>query len=234
MSQKRKRKQLKNIIDIADYYPKKIIHNTPKTENQKEYYNLIQSNHTDIILGVGPSGTGKTLLAVESAIQGYMDKRFNKIVITRPAVSIDEQHGFLPGNLNQKMEPWVQPIIDVFNNHFYPHEVDKMIAQGDIEIAPLAYMRGRTFKDAFIIGDEMQNATASQMKMLLTRIGDRSKMVITGDLAQADREHKNGLLDFIKLMREGTSHRICLQEFDRTDVQRHPVVKEVLRLYRDY
>ena len=156
MSQKRKRKQLKNIIDIADYYPKKIIHNTPKTENQKEYYNLIQSNHTDIILGVGPSGTGKTLLAVESAIQGYMDKRFNKIVITRPAVSIDEQHGFLPGNLNQKMEPWVQPIIDVFNNHFYPHEVDKMIAQGDIEIAPLAYMRGRTFKDAFIVGDEMQ------------------------------------------------------------------------------
>ena len=109
-----------------------------------------------------------------------------------------------------------------------------MIAQGDIEIAPLAYMRGRTFKDAFIVGDEMQNATASQMKMLLTRIGDRSKMVITGDLAQADREHKNGLLDFIKLMREGTSHRICLQEFDRSDVQRHPVVKEVLRLYRDY
>ena len=132
------------------------------------------------------------------------------------------------------MEPWVQPIIDVFNNHFYVHEVDKMIAQGDIEIAPLAYMRGRTFKDAFIIGDEMQNATASQMKMLLTRIGDRSKMVITGDLAQADREHKNGLLDFIRLMRDGASHRICLQEFDRSDVQRHPVVKEVLRLYRDY
>ena len=234
MSSKRKQKKLKNIIEIADYYPKKIVHNTPKTENQKEYFNLIQSNHTDIILGVGPSGTGKTLLAVESAIRGYQDKRFDKIVITRPAVSIDEQHGFLPGSLNQKMEPWVTPIIDVFQNHFYKHEVEKMVAQGDIEIAPLAYMRGRTFKDAFIIGDEMQNATSSQFKMLLTRIGDRSKMVITGDLAQADREHKNGLLDFIRLMRDGASHRICLQEFDRSDVQRHPVVKEVLRLYRDY
>ena len=95
MSSKRKQKKLKNIIEIADYYPKKIVHNTPKTENQKEYYNLIASNHTDIILGVGPSGTGKTLLAVESAIRGYQDKRFDKIVITRPAVSIDEQHGFL-------------------------------------------------------------------------------------------------------------------------------------------
>ena len=153
-------------------------------------------------------------------------------MITRPAVSIDEQHGFLPGNLNQKMEPWVQPIIDVFNNHFYPHEVDKMIAQGDIEIAPLAYMRGRTFKHSWIIADEMQNATQEQTKMLLTRIGQGSKIVVTGDLAQHDRGYSNnGLKDFLNKFNADNYNTISHVQFTKKDVERHPVVADVLQIY---
>ena len=154
------------------------------------------------------------------------------MVVTRPAISVDEQHGFLPGTLQEKMAPWTRPIFDVFEEYYSPEQIEYMVNDNKVEIAPLAYMRGRTFKDAFIIADEMQNATDSQMKMLLTRIGDNSKIVVTGDLDQHDRGYEsNGLKCFIERMKSHTSDRIKLVEFNRSDVERHPVVSEVLGIY---
>ncbi len=148
-------------------------------------------------------------------------------------VSADEDLGFLPGTLEQKMAPWTRPIFDVFREYFYANEIESMIQEGVIEISPLAYMRGRTFKDAYIIADEMQNATPNQMKMLLTRIGTGSKMVVTGDLAQADRLKDNGLLDFIGHLKDFESKRINVVEFQQKDIERHQAVKEVLQVYGD-
>jgi phosphate starvation-inducible PhoH-like protein len=156
----------------------------------------------------------------------------DKIVVTRPAVSVDEQHGFLPGTLEQKMEPWTKPIFDVFAEYYYQKEISGMLSEGVIEISPLAYMRGRTFKSAYIIADEMQNATPSQMKMLLTRIGEHSRMVVTGDLQQADRMNHNGLLDFTnKVENKPNLKHIGVCRFDKGDVERHEAVKEILDIY---
>jgi phosphate starvation-inducible PhoH-like protein len=157
----------------------------------------------------------------------------DKIIVTRPAVSADEDLGFLPGTLEEKMAPWTRPIFDVFREYFYAGEIEGMIKEGVIEISPLAYMRGRTFKNAYIIADEMQNATPNQMKMLLTRIGSESKMVVTGDLAQADRIKDNGLIDFVtQIQRKDTKH-IDVCNFKQGDIERHEVVKEVLEIYGD-
>ena len=165
------------------------------------------------------------------AIRAFKEKQVDKIVITRPAVSVDEKHGYLPGNLEQKMEPWTRPIFDVFAEYFFKHEIKGMIEEDVIEIAPLAYMRGRTFKNAFIIADEMQNATPSQMKMLLTRIGKGSRMVVTGDLQQADRMTSNGLLDFTQKVKSKNLDRLAVCNFEKGDVERHEAVKEVLDIY---
>ena len=149
-------------------------------------------------------------------------------------MSVDEQHGFLPGNLVKKMEPWTRPIFDCFEEYYTPHEINNMIMDNKIEVAPLAYMRGRTFKDAWIIADEMQNATPSQMKMLLTRIGTGSKFVITGDLNQHDRGYEeNGLSDFISHLRSANSDMIGLVEFRNGDIERHRAVSEVLAIYNN-
>jgi len=159
---------------------------------------------------------------------------FDKIIITRPAVSVDEQHGFLPGDLNEKMEPWTKPIFDVFTENFNAREIENFVKEGVIETSPLAYMRGRTFKNAVIVADEMQNATPSQMKMLLTRLGQGSKMVVTGDLQQADRPSTNGLLEFLHLYNNFQGHRyVDLVEFNIEDVERHEAVKEILSIYGD-
>ena len=139
----------------------------------------------------------------------------------------------MPGTLEEKMAPWTRPIFDVFREYFYSGEIESMIKEGVIEISPLAYMRGRTFKDAYIIADEMQNATPNQMKMLLTRIGTNSKMVVTGDLAQADRLKDNGLIDFIRHLEERQSERISTVRFHKGDIERHEAVKEVLAIYGD-
>ena len=183
---------------------------------------------------MGPAGTGKTLLGVLSAIDAYNNGACEKIVVTRPAVSVDEQHGFLPGTLVEKMAPWTRPIFDVMEEYWSPKTIESMIEDNVIEIAPLAYMRGRTFKNSWIIADEMQNATSSQMKMLLTRIGDNSKIIVTGDLAQHDRgfEH-NGLKEFINLLRQKQSDLIGVVEFTTNDVERHVAVTEVLTTYGD-
>ena len=187
-----------------------------------------------IVFAIGPAGTGKTMLAVQWAIDQLKYGDIDKIVITRPAVSVDEQHGFLPGDLNQKMEPWTKPIMDVFSENYNAREITNMITEGVIEVSPLAYMRGRTFKNAVIIADEMQNATPSQMKMLLTRLGQRSKMVVTGDLQQADRPSNNGLLEFLQLFKDFKNNRyVDVCHFTVGDVERHEAVKEILAIYKD-
>ena len=187
----------------------------------------------DIVFGIGPAGTGKTMLAVQAAVKSFFEREVDKIIVTRPAVSADEDLGFLPGTLEEKMAPWTRPIFDVFREYFYANEIESMIKEGVIEISPLAYMRGRTFKDSYIIADEMQNATPNQMKMLLTRIGQGSKMVVTGDLAQADRLKDNGLIDFVNHLEKSNTQHIAVCNFAQGDIERHEAVKEVLEIYGD-
>lgn len=205
----------------------------PKNLAQEDYLALLDDPSKDIVFASGPAGTGKTMIAVLAAIRALKTGQVEKVVVTRPAVSVDEQHGFLPGTLVEKMAPWTRPIFDVFEEYYSPKEIEAMIAENIIEIAPLAYMRGRTFKNAWIIADEMQNATPNQMKMLLTRIGTGSRIIVTGDLAQHDRGYdNNGLKDFIHRISDRTP-RIGAVLFDQGDVERHPTVKEVLNLYGD-
>lgn len=224
-----------NLIQIKSYFKRKQqVDIVPRNVAQETYIELLKNPKKYIVFAIGPAGTGKTMLAVQMAIKLYKEQVINKIIVTRPAVSVDEDHGFLPGTLNQKMEPWTRPIFDVFEEYYHPKEIQGMLEDGVIEISPLAYMRGRTFKNAFIVADEMQNATPSQMKMLLTRIGEGSRMVVTGDLNQADRPKENGLLDFCKLYSEGGDYRmLAMAYFEAKDVERHPVVREVLKVYKE-
>jgi phosphate starvation-inducible PhoH-like protein len=206
----------------------------PKNLNQESYLLKLNDPSKMIIFAIGPAGTGKTMLAVQWAIDQLKYGSADKIIITRPAVSVDEEHGFLPGDLNEKMAPWTRPIMDVFAENFNAREITNMITEGVIETSPLAYMRGRTFKNAVVIADEMQNATPSQMKMLLTRLGVGSKMVVTGDLQQADRPSNNGLLEFLQLYNDfRDQHYVDICHFDVSDVERHEAVKEILAIYGD-
>ncbi len=206
----------------------------PKNLSQEDYLIKLSNPNKLIVFAIGPAGTGKTMLAVQWAIDELKDGSINKIIITRPAVSVDEEHGFLPGDLNEKMAPWTRPIMDVFAENFNAREIASMIEEGVIETSPLAYMRGRTFKNAVIIADEMQNATPSQMKMLLTRLGTGSKMVVTGDLQQADRPSNNGLLEFLNLYNGFKNHQyVDMCHFTTSDIERHEAVKEILHIYGD-
>jgi len=206
----------------------------PKNLSQETYLLKLNNPEKMIIFAIGPAGTGKTMLGVQWAIDQLKNGASDKVIITRPAVSVDEQHGFLPGDLNQKMEPWTKPIMDVFAENYNAKEIAHMLEEGVIEISPLAYMRGRTFKNAVVVADEMQNATPSQMKMLLTRLGQNSKMVVTGDLQQADRPSTNGLLEFLQLFNNFADHRyVDLVHFTVGDVERHEAVKEILAIYGD-
>jgi phosphate starvation-inducible PhoH-like protein len=206
----------------------------PKNLSQENYLLKLNDSQKMIIFAIGPAGTGKTMLAVQWAIDQLKYGSADKIIITRPAVSVDEEHGFLPGDLNEKMAPWTKPIFDVIAENFNAREIENFIKEGVIETSPLAYMRGRTFKNAVVVADEMQNATPSQMKMLLTRLGTGSKMVVTGDLQQADRPSNNGLLEFLGLYNNFQGHRyVDLVKFDVQDVERHEAVKEILSIYGD-
>jgi phosphate starvation-inducible PhoH-like protein len=225
-----------NLIQIKPYLKRKQeVSIIPRNVSQETYLELLKNPRKYIVFAIGPAGTGKTMLAVQMAIKLLKEGEIRKIVVTRPAVSVDEDHGFLPGTLNQKMEPWTKPIFDVFEEYYHPRDIQNMLEDGVIEISPLAYMRGRTFKHSFIIADEMQNATPSQMKMLLTRLGDNSRMIVTGDLNQADRPRENGLLEFCNLYDDKTTdcRMIALAKFETKDVERHPVVREVLKLYKE-
>lgn len=222
-----------NVVNINTFQKQKTVHIIPRNRNQEAYVLTLLDPKKDIIFGIGPAGTGKTLLAVQVAVKYFKEGAIDKIIVTRPAVSVDEDLGFLPGTLEQKMAPWTRPIFDVLREYFNAREIEGMIEEGIIEIAPLAYMRGRTFKNAFIIADEMQNATPNQMKMLLTRIGEGSKMAVTGDLNQADRLKDNGLIDFIKQLESKNASRLDIVQFTQGDIERHEAVKEVLQIYGD-
>jgi phosphate starvation-inducible protein PhoH and related proteins len=230
---KRTNPNFDNVVDINVHQKKSQVNILPRNKNQETYVLSLLDPTKDIVFGVGPAGTGKTLLAVQVAVKLFKQGDIDKIIVTRPAVSVDEDLGFLPGTLEDKMAPWTRPIFDVLREYFNAREIEGMIAEGIIEIAPLAYMRGRTFKKSFILADEMQNATPNQMKMLLTRLGQHSMMAVTGDLAQADRLKDNGLIDFTKLLESAGSERLDIVQFAQGDIERHEAVAEVLRVYGD-
>lgn len=218
-----------NVVKLGNRSYKRV-EMLPRNTAQEVYVEALLEKR--MVFAVGPAGTGKTLLAVLRAIKALREQEVTKIILTRPAVSVDEKHGFLPGDLNAKMEPWTRPIFDVFEEYYGLPDTKRMLDEGTIEIAPLGFMRGRTFKNAYVIADEMQNATPDQTKMLLTRIGEGSSMVITGDLKQHDRGFdKNGLKDFLEryALNEKNSMAVC--HFGRQHIERDPLVAEVLELY---
>jgi phosphate starvation-inducible PhoH-like protein len=212
----------------------------PRGENQEKYVSYLQDPNIQMVLGVGPAGCGKTLFACHSAIQQLKQGKIEKIIMTRPLISVDKEDiGYLPGNLANKMDPWTRPIFDILQEFFTKRDIDSMVNSGVIEISPLAYMRGRTFKNAFVIADEMQNSSPNQMLMTTTRIGKGSKLIITGDVKQSDRtDSENGLLDLITKIKEYKSHTmsetipgIRLVQLNETDIERSPLVSTILQVY---
>ena len=199
---------------------------------QEKYLRSLKNPNLKIVIATGPAGTGKTLLGVEQGVRNFLLGNFQKIIFTRPVVSVDEDIGYLPGTLEEKMAPWIRPIHDILYQFITPKEVESLIEEKIIEICPLGFMRGRTFKHTWIVADEMQNSSVSQMKMLLTRLGENSRLVITGDLDQTDRADSiNGLEDFLDKMRGRRSESISSIEFDKANIERETVVKEVLEIY---
>lgn len=205
----------------------------PKNQNQQEYVNYLNNNNNKILISSGPAGCGKTLFVCQKAMVDFKSEKIRKIIITRPVVCVDEELGFLPGSIVKKMDPWTKPIFDTFLDFYSKSELDLLVKNEQIEICPLAFMRGRTFKNTFIIADEMQNSSPKQMKMLLTRLGDNSRIVITGDLEQTDIGIENGLWDFINKLNNwnNTSELIHQVIFNRDDIERSIAVKNVLDIY---
>ena len=204
----------------------------PKNKSQEYYHSQLKHKNKKIVVATGPAGTGKTLFATEWGVRNFLLGNYEKLIFTRPSVSVDEDLGYLPGTLEEKMAPWVRPIYDILYTFITPKEVTTLMEDKIIEIAPLGYMRGRTFKKCWIVADEMQNSSISQMKMLMTRLGENSRLIITGDLEQYDRiQEINGLDDFLDKFKGKRSSSITSVEFQRTDIQREEVVKEVLDIY---
>ena len=204
----------------------------PKTIGQKRYCNLISQN--TITIGVGPAGTGKTYLAVAMAVTAFRSTQVNRIILTRPAVEAGEKLGFLPGDLQSKVDPYLRPLYDALFDMLGAETYQKYVERGNIEVAPLAYMRGRTLDEAFIILDEAQNTTSEQIKMFLTRLGNESRMVITGDITQIDLPDtkKSGLVEAIKVLR-GIDD-IEIHRFTEKDVVRHRLVQDIIKAYEKY
>jgi phosphate starvation-inducible PhoH-like protein len=204
----------------------------PRTQNQKIYVEYLTNPKVSIVGGVGPAGSGKTLFACHAAVSALKSGNVDKIVITRPLISVDEEElGFLPGSITNKMDPWTRPIFDILGEFYSTNQIKSMVENRIVEISPLAYMRGRTFKRSFIIADEMQNSSPNQMLMMLTRIGENSKLVITGDLKQSDRSGINGLLDFTEKLKSSEDSLIKIIELNNVDVQRSLVVSHILDIY---
>ena len=204
----------------------------PKTINQKKYVDAIDAN--TVIFGIGPAGTGKTYLAMAKAVQALQSHEVNRIILTRPAVEAGERLGFLPGTLNEKIDPYLRPLYDALHDMLEPETIPKLMEAGTIEVAPLAYMRGRTLNDAFIILDEAQNTTMAQIKMFLTRMGTNTKMIVTGDLTQIDlpREQKSGLRVALDILNNVKG--IATVRFDQKDIVRHKLVTRIVNAYEAY
>jgi phosphate starvation-inducible protein PhoH len=231
------RSSKKTILDlefdsIIQNQSKYIPHYKPRGSNQQKYVRYLNNPDISLIIGCGPAGTGKTLFACATAVQELKYGNVNKIVLTRPVVNVEEDIGHLPGTIHNKTHTWTRPIFDIFEEFYSTKDIDAMIHSGIIEISPLAFMRGRTFKNAFIIADEMQNSSPNQMFMLTTRIGQGSRMVIIGDIKQSDRCEDNGLSHIIKLVqdseRTGDIRAVKLTNYD---VERSKVVSNILKLY---
>ncbi len=203
-----------------------------RSEKQSEYIKALKEK--DIIMSIGPAGTGKSFLAVSVAVTLLMEKKVEKVILSRPAVEAGEKLGFLPGDMKEKVDPYLRPLYDALYELFGADKVDKKIENGEIEIAPLAFMRGRTLKNSFAILDEAQNATETQIKMFLTRIGENSKIVVNGDPSQIDLINKSqsGLLKSIEILKN--LNEIKIIEFDHKDVARHPLVSKIIRAYQKY
>ena len=204
----------------------------PRSPNQRKYVEAIEQS--DMTFGLGPAGTGKTYLAVAMAVSALMAKKVSRIILVRPAVEAGERLGFLPGSLQEKVDPYLRPLYDALYDLLDPVKVDKMLETNVIEVAPLAFMRGRTLSDAFIIMDEAQNTTTEQMKMFVTRLGHNSKAVITGDLTQTDLPNpkKSGLLEALNVLNGVEGIRFC--HFEDVDVVRHQLVQRIVRAYDSY
>lgn len=204
----------------------------PKSVNQRRYLEAIERN--DLVFGIGPAGTGKTYLAVAMGVSALVAKRVSRIILTRPAVEAGERLGFLPGTLQEKVDPYLRPLYDALYDMLEVEKVDKFLERSVIEVAPLAFMRGRTLNDSFIIMDEAQNCTPEQMKMILTRQGWNSKMVVTGDVTQIDLPagKRSGLLEAVEVLRGVDGMRFIY--FDERDVVRHPLVQRIVKAYERY
>ena len=217
-----------NVTDIIKTPKKSII---PRSEKQKKYVRALRES--EIIISAGPAGTGKTFLAVAIGLTMLLEKKIERIILSRPAVEAGERLGFLPGDMKEKVDPYLRPLYDSLYDLFHFEKIQRMIEIGDIEIAPLAFMRGRTLKNSFAILDEAQNATDTQIKMFLTRIGENSKIVINGDPSQIDLPNKSysGLVRSKKIL--GHIKEISTIDFDHLDVVRHPLVSKIVKAYSD-
>jgi len=217
-----------NVTDIIKTPKKSII---PRSEKQKEYVRALRQN--EIIISAGPAGTGKTFLAVAIGLTMLLEKKIERIILSRPAVEAGERLGFLPGDMKEKVDPYLRPLYDSLYDLFHFEKIQRMIEIGDIEIAPLAFMRGRTLKNSFAILDEAQNATDTQIKMFLTRIGENSKIVVNGDPSQIDLSSKN--MSGLDRSKKILSHlnEIAVVDFDHSDVVRHPLVSKIVKAYNN-
>ncbi len=204
----------------------------PKSPNQRRYVEAIENY--DMVFGVGPAGTGKTYLAVAMAISALVAKKVSRIILARPAVEAGERLGFLPGTLQEKVDPYLRPLYDALYDMMDPERIDRYLEKNVIEIAPIAFMRGRTLNDSFVILDEAQNTTSEQMKMFVTRLGFNSKAVITGDITQIDlpSNKRSGMLEAMDIL--GSVNGISFVQFDESDVVRHHLVQRIIRAYDDY
>ncbi|MEO5359738.1 MAG: PhoH family protein [Nitrospirota bacterium] len=223
---------LKDVFDNYIPVPSKARYIAPKTETQWKYLEAIKTH--DIVIGIGPAGTGKTYLAMAMAVNAYMKKQVSRIILARPAVEAGEKLGFLPGDIYEKVNPYLRPMYDALFDMIDADKAQVLIEKGLLEIAPLAYMRGRTLKDAFVILDEAQNTTAEQMKMYLTRLGIDSKTVITGDITQIDlpSDKTSGLVEIERILKD--IEGIKTVYFSEKDVVRHKLVQEIIKAYEKH